>query len=155
METIAPEPSIVRSTLRALTVPRRLLPILLVCMPLIMLQWRMSRDPWAAPLGAAMCVSFVLFAPPSWRVLFPEGIDFNHGAIRVLLYGAIGAGVVLVVGSVIPDLLDMGPTLLTVRSSLIVCCTLFLVGGWGLGRDIGFEVSLRKERQRAETLARE
>ena len=155
MDHAAPETSIVRSTLRALLEPRRLLPILLVCIPLVMLQWRMSRDPLAAPLGAAMCISFVLFAPLSWRVLFPEGIDFDHGAIRVLLYGAIGAGVVLLVGKIVPELLDMGPTLLTVRSSLIVCCTLFLVGGWGLGRDIGFEVSLRKERLRGETLARE
>src|SRR5439155_15428050 len=114
-----PPTSIVRSTLRALLEPRRLLPVLLVCGPLVMLQWRMSRDALAAPLGLAMCVSFVLFAPLSWRVLFPEGIDFDHGAIRVLLYGAIGAGVVSVIGKVIPDLLDMQPTLLTVRSSLV------------------------------------
>jgi hypothetical protein len=150
-----PHQSIVRSTLVALLEPRRLLPILLVCVPLVMLQWRMSREPLAAPLGAAMCIFFVLFAPLSWRVLFPEGIDFGHGAIRVLLYGVIGAGVVLLIGKIVPEMLDMGPTLLTVRSSLLVCCTLFLVGGWGLGRDIGMEASLLRERQRAEKLARE
>jgi two-component system sensor histidine kinase AlgZ len=145
-----PETSIVRSTLRALLEPRRLLPILLVCAPLVMLQWRMSREPLAAPLGAAMCVSFVLFAPLSWRVLFPDGIDFEHGAIRVLLYCAIGAGVVLVLGNVVPQVLEMRRTLLTENSSLVVCCTLFLVGGWGLGRDIGLEESLVRERRRAE-----
>lgn len=151
----APEPSIVRSTLRALLEPRRLLPILLVCIPLVMLQWRLSPEPLAAPLGALMCISFVLLAPLSWRVLFPEGLDFGHGAIRILLYGAIGAGVVLLIGRIGPELLDMRPTLLTLRSSLIVCCTLFLVGGWGLGRDIGMEASLLRERERAERLARE
>ncbi len=150
-----PEGSIVRSTLRALVVPRRLLPIVFVCVPLVMLQWRMSREPLAAPLGVAMCVSFVLVAPLSFRVLFPEGLDFTHGAVRVLLYGAIGVGVVLSVGKVGPDLLGMAPTFLTVRSSLLVCCTLFLVGGWGLGRDIFFEASLTRERQRGDELARE
>jgi hypothetical protein len=91
-------PSIVRSTMRALLEPRRLLPILVVCAPLILIQWRYSRDPLAGPLGVAMCIAFVLIAPLSWRVLFPEGIDLGHGAIRLFLYGAIGAGVVLVVG---------------------------------------------------------
>lgn len=151
----APQGSIVRNTFLALLAPRRLIPILLVCIPLVMLQWRMSREPLAAPLGIAMCAAFVLIGPLSFRVLFPEGLDFTHGAVRIVLYGAIGAGVVLVVGKVVPDLLEMAPTLLTVRSSLIVCCTLFLVGGWGLGRDIFFEASLHLERRRGDVLARE
>jgi two-component system sensor histidine kinase AlgZ len=150
-----PESSIVRATLRALVEPRRLLPILVVCGPLVMLQWRLSREPRAALLGAAMCLSFVLVAPLSWRVLFPEGIDFGHGAIRVLLYAAIGAGVVLFVGKVVPETLDMAPTLLTVPASLVVCGALFLVGGWGLGRDIGMEATLKRERKRGQRLARE
>jgi two-component system sensor histidine kinase AlgZ len=149
------EPSIIRHTLRALLVPRRLLPILCVCAPMILIQWRYSRDALGAPLGIAMCVAFVLVAPLSWRVLFPEGIDLGHGAIRLFLYAAIGAGVVLVLGSVVPTELRMRPTLMTARSSLPVCCALFLVGGWGLGRDIGFEVSLRRERRRADALQRE
>jgi LytS/YehU family sensor histidine kinase len=49
----------------------------------------------------------------------------------------------------------MHTTLMTARGSLPVCVALFLVGGWGLGRDIGFEVSLLRERRRADTLARE
>jgi hypothetical protein len=147
--------SIVRSTIRALVEPRRLLPILFVCAPLVMLQWRMSHEPYAAYLGIAMCVSFVLVAPLSWRVLFPEGLEFTHGAIRLMLYGAVGVGVVLVVGKVVPEVLDMSPTLLTLRSSLVVCCTLFLVGGWGLGRDIGLEATLQRERTRTATLERE
>jgi two-component system sensor histidine kinase AlgZ len=149
------EPSIIRSTMRALLVPRRLLPILLVCAPMILIQWRYGRDAMSAPIGVAMCVTFVLVAPLSWRVLFPEGIDLGHGAIRLFLYGAIGAGVVLVLGSVVPTELHMRPTLMTARASLPVCCALFLVGGWGLGRDIGFEASLLRERRRADSLQRE
>jgi hypothetical protein len=151
----AREPSIVRSTMRALLAPRRLIPILTVSAPMLLIQWRYSRDPLAAPLGAAMCVAFVLVGPLSWRVLFPEGMDLRHGAIRLFLYGAIGAGVVLVLGMLVPAELHMRPTLMTARTSLPVCAALFLVGGWGLGRDIGFEVSLDRERRRADALARE
>ena len=42
-----------------------------------------------------MCLSFVVVAPVSWRVLFPERLDLRHGGVRLILYGAIGAGVVL------------------------------------------------------------
>jgi len=44
---------------------------------------------------------------------------------------------------------------MTFPSSLIVCCTLFLVGGWGLGRDIGLEATLVHERGRADAFERE
>ncbi len=141
--------------MRALLEPRRLGPILLVSAPMLSIQWRYSRSTFGGPLGVAMCVAFVLIAPLSWRVLFPEGLDLRHGAIRVFLYGAIGVGVVLFLGKVLPDELNMRPTLLTARSSLPVCVALFLVGGWGLGRDIGMEASLIRERRRADALARE
>jgi hypothetical protein len=152
---VAREASIVRSTLRALLEPRRLVPILTVCIPMVFIQWHYSRDLSGGPLGAAMCLTFVLVAPLSWRVLFPEGIDLDHGAIRLFLYAAIGAGVVLFLGKFIPDELHMRSTLFTARSSLPVCAALFLVGGWGLGRDIGMEASLLHERKRADALARE
>src|SRR5581483_5962914 len=134
-----PEPSIIRATLRALLSPRRLGAILLVSIPLVAAQWRFSADPLAAPLGVVMCALFVVVAPVSWRVLFPRRIDLRHGGVRVLLYGAIGAGVVLSVGVVAPRLLGIGNTLLTTPASVVVCLALFLVGGWGLARDIWLE----------------
>ena len=99
---IPPEPSIVRSTLRALLEPRRLVPILLVSASLVAAQKSLSRDPLAVPLGIVMCAAFVVVAPVSWRVLFPERIDLRHGGIRLLLYATIGAGVVLTLGVVVP-----------------------------------------------------
>ncbi len=143
---MAVEPSIVRSTLRALAAPRRLVPILLLSAPLVAAQANLSRDPLAAPLGVAMCVAFVLVAPLSWRVLFPEGLELRHGGLRLALYGAIGAGAVLTLGAAVPKLTGMGETFLTSRASLLVCGALFLVGGWALARDIGLEESLVKER---------
>jgi len=149
------EASIVRSTVRALLEPRRLIPVTIVCAPLVFAQGSYSRDPLAIPLGVTMCLFFVLIAPVSYRVLFPDGIEFSHGAVRLVLYATIGAGVVLSVGAAVPKILDMGPTFLTARSSLAVCTAMFLVGGWGLGRDIGFEETLARARARTAVLERE
>jgi len=148
------EPSLIRSTTRALLEPKRLIPILLVSGSLVAAQSNYSQDALAVPLGVVMCILFVLVAPVSWRVLFPEGLEFSHGAIRLLLYGTIGAGVVLSLGAAVPKILDMGPTFLTARPILLICTALFLVGGWGLGRDIGMEEILHREKARAAALAR-
>lgn len=151
----APEASVVRSTLRALLHPKRSIPILLVSTALLVAQGNYSRDPLAVPLGVLMCVLFVLVAPVSFRVLFPEGLEFSHGAIRVLLYGAIATGVVAVVAVFLPRVLAVSHTLLTAPSGVVVCLALFLVGGWGLGRDIGLEARLARAERRGDELRRE
>jgi hypothetical protein len=147
--------SIVATTLRALVAPRRALPILLVCAPIILLQWRLSDDPRAAPLGVALCASFVLFAPLAWRALVREGLPRVHVVARVMLYGACGAAWVVFAGKLVPAGLGMPPTLLSLDSSVVVCCALFLVGGWGLARDIDSEARLQREQRRAALLERE
>jgi len=147
--------AVVRSTLRSLLPPRRLLPILLVCVPMVAIQGSYSRDPLAVPLAIAMCVLFVLVAPVSWRLLFPPAIHFSHQALRLMGYAGIGTGVVLLIGVLVPKLTGMGHTFLTGRQTLWVCWALFLVGGWGLARDIGQEKSLEQETARAAALARE
>jgi len=149
------EGSIVRATLRALIAPKRLAPILLVSASLVFAQARFSRDPLAIPLGVMLCLLFVAVAPVSYRVLFPEGLDLSHGGVRLVLYGAVGMGVVVSSGYILPKFLRMGPTFLTQPVNLAVCGALFLVGGWGLGRDIGFEESLARERARATRFALE
>jgi hypothetical protein len=152
---VIPEDSIVRSTLAALLHPKRLGPILAVCIPLVIAQKAFSRDPLAVPLGIFMCALFVMVAPVSWRVLFPEGLELSHGAIRLVLYAIIGAGAVLTAGAALPKILGMRDTLLTDRYSLLVCAALFAVGGWGLGRDIRMEKNLAQVTARAAALARE
>ncbi|CAN5427213.1 hypothetical protein BH09MYX1_BH09MYX1_34440 [soil metagenome] len=155
LATLAPpEDSIVRRTWLALLVPRRLLPILAVCLPLVYAERSYSRHPDAVYIGIGLCLTFVLVAPLSYRVLFPEGLDLGHGAIRLILYAIIGAGAVLTAGLYIPRSFGIDHTFLTARSSLAIDIALFLVGGWGLGRDIGLEDSLMRERRRAEGLSR-
>lgn len=149
------EARLVRSTLRSLAAPRRLVPILLVCAPLLAIQGSYSRDRLAVPLALAMCVLFVLVAPVSWRILFPDEVGLGQGLVRLFLYAVTGVGVVLSVGVALPKLLHMGHSFLTQRETLLVCLAFYLVGGWGLGRDIGHEKSLEREKSRAAALARE
>lgn len=151
-----PPGSIVRATWVALLHPRRLLPILAVCAPLVVAQARWSSDRLAVPLAITMCLAFVAVAPVSYRVLFPDGLDFSHGAVRVVLYVLTGFGVVLTVGAGVPRVLGIGYTFLTERTSLAVSAGMFLVGGWGLGRDVGFEqrvARLTAEAERAQLMA--
>ncbi|MFT3839616.1 MAG: histidine kinase [Myxococcaceae bacterium] len=151
-----PADSVVRATWRGLLMPRRLLPILVVCIPMLIAQTTYSRDRYALPLGVLLCVSFLAVAPVSYRFLFPDGLDLTHGAVRLVLYAMMGIGVVLSVGVAVPKIFGIGITFLTARSSLLIDTTLFLVGGWGLGRDIAYErrvERLQREAERAQLLA--
>lgn len=147
--------ALIAHTLRALLAPRRLIPILLVSAPLVVAQHRYSpmlegaHDPAALVIGVVMCLAFALVAPWLWRVTAPRRL------LGLLLYGLVGLAVVAVLGLLLPALLGIRHTFLTERESLLVVLALFLVGGWGLGRDIELEVSLDRERARAEALARE
>ncbi len=153
-EAVDPGP-IVRETVRGLVAPRRLVAIVLVCGPMLVAQGRLSRPNGALALGVALCVAFVLVAPVSWRLLLPEGVRGPGAWVRLLLYAAIGAAAVIAVGIAVPRLFGIGVTFLTARISLAISLALFLVGGWGLGRDIELEHRLERERARADALARE
>lgn len=148
--------ALVSETVHGLLAPRRLVPILVVAVPLLVAQGAWGSEPLEIPIGLAMCLAFVLVAPVSWRLLFPEGITGGLRALpRLAAYAAIGLVVVLGLGWALPTVVEAGPMFLALPLNLAICVTLFLVGGWGLGRDIGFEVSLVRERARADALARE
>ena len=152
----APRENIVRSTVRALLVPRRAIPIALVVVPLTIIQDAYSREAFAVPIALLMCGSFLLVGPSLWRALFPLDRPIAAGALtRVVVYAGVGAAVVLGVGRILPGLAGAGPTFMTSNPSLAVCVALFWVGGWGLARDIDLEMHLRRARARAEALARE
>src|SRR5580704_6434277 len=140
-------------TWRALVEPRRLVPILLVCVPLVAAQGSFSRDPLAVPLGIALCLTFVLLAPWSYRALFLNEAPPSAG--NVLLYVGLAVGSVGALGLGMPRVLGMGRTFLTSTVSVGVSMALFMVGGWGLARDIDLESRLDRERARAEAYARE
>lgn len=151
--------SLLRSTLRALMVPRWLVPLVLLSAVLVVAQDRLSSTPGAAALGALMCLVFVLVAPVSWRALFPPALParptFAAPFGRLLVYGLTGAGTVLLVGWALPQRLGMGPTFMTSDASLLVSVVLFWVGGYGLGQHIDLESSLAHARARVRRLAAE
>jgi signal transduction histidine kinase len=123
-------------TLRALAEPRRLVPIVAVAIPLVAVQGSLSADPLAAPLGALLAAAFLLVGPWSWRRL-------GGTRLGIAVYGLIGLIIVVAIGKGVPRLLGMGHTFLTADGPLMVCAALYLVGGWGLGRDIGLEREAR------------
>jgi signal transduction histidine kinase len=153
---LVPATSVVRATWRSLLQPRRLVPIAAVSVPLVLAQARWSADALAVPLALSILLAFLAVGPLSYRVLFPDGLDFSHGAVRVVLFGLVGAGLVLSLGAGVPKVLGMGTTLLTERASLLATTALFLAGSWGLARDIGFEQRLERltaEHERAQLAA--
>jgi two-component system, LytTR family, sensor histidine kinase AlgZ len=148
--------SIVRATWLAMLTPKRLVPVLGLSIPLVYAQGYYSRDMRAVPLAVLMCVTFTLAAPVAYRVLFPDGLDLSHGAVRLLLYASVGTGIVLSVLVALPKLLNMHDTFLGDRTSLAISIGLFLVGGFGLGRDISTETrveQLERAAERAQLLA--
>jgi two-component system sensor histidine kinase AlgZ len=155
--------SLLRSTLRALLAPRRATALAVVVVPLVIIQARLSTpsEAWAraAALGLVMCVACVLLAPLTWRALFPAGEDrpptWSAPFGRLVVYATTGAGVVSLIGVVLPKLVGVGETLMTTDVGLLVSVALFLVGGYGLGRDIDLESGLRAARAEVVTLARQ
>lgn len=154
VEVLPPEGKLA-STVAALAAPRRLIPIVLVCIPLVVAQQRYSYGPHAAAVGIAMCVTFVLAAPFLWRWLEPTRHRRWNALARLLGYGLSGVLLVGLVGVALPTVLGLRGTFLTGREALSVAVAMFWVGGWGLGRDIDFEVDLLRARARARELERE
>jgi sensor histidine kinase YesM len=143
------------STMRALLSPRRLVPVVFLAVPLLVAQWRFSPYDLAALVGLVMVGGFWFVAPHAWRVLFAEREHQSPTAARLAAFVVIAFILVMVGGYVLPHALRMGLTLLTDRFSLAIAFALFVVGGWGLGRDIEMEKSLTHAQTRAEMLARE
>ena len=146
--------AVVRSAWAALLAPKRLVPILGVTIPLLWAQRVYSWSPDALWVGLALCLVFVLVAPVSYRALFEGPLDVWQGVVRIVLFAAIGAGVVFAFGLYLPHLFGIESTFMTARGTLVIDVALFLAGGWGLGRDVALEASLDRERKRAEDLAR-
>lgn len=143
-----------RETLRALSDLERLAPVLLIAVALVAAQVHLSQEPWAWTLALAMALATWAVAPFAWRLLFSGAGALASTAVRGCLFALLGIAVVMVTGPWLAHALGLGPTFLTQPITLAVCVALFVVGGWGLGRDIEREDSLLRERARAEALAR-
>lgn len=128
--------------------PRRLVPLLAVLLALSWAEWWASHSVQALTLDALLFALFVLLAPASYRALSA------HGTYGTLLYVLLGSGVVLGFGALV-GALGMAWTYVIDPGSLGVLVVLFLVGGWGLGRDLLLEERAEERTFAAERLALE
>jgi len=138
--------AIAASTVRALARPRRAIPLGLVLVAMLSAEWLATHSPVSLLVDALVFTAFCAIAPASWRVLH------GHRA-GVVLYVAVGAAAVGVLGVALPAALGLPGTYVLDGSALGVVLALFLVGGWGLGRDVDLEEGFVAERDRAERLA--
>lgn len=130
--------------------PRRLGPVLALAVPLLAAQHAFSVDPWVADGAAiAMLVGFLLAGPWAWRRFVARGSGWERALY--LVFGLVPFGV----AAVATELGELAPSFLVHGVNGGVAAGLFLVGGWGLGRDIELELALTAERARAEALRRQ
>jgi two-component system sensor histidine kinase AlgZ len=142
-------------TLAGVLAPRRLLPLAVVATPLVVAQFAFSsvKGP-ATALALAELIVFVLVAPFAWRALFPEESPWSWWPLRLVAYAVLG-GIPAAVGILMPEVFGLGRNFLNVGVNVAVMAGLFWVGGWGLGRDVGLENSLRREQARRAAMERE
>lgn len=137
-------------TWEALLRPRRAGAIVLAVLPLIYAQSMWNLDPFrGAASGVVLCAGTLLIAPASWRILSPLGSP------GVILYGLIGAGTAWILAAPLPSALGVADRFLALPGTLPLVVGLYLVAGFGLGRDIDTEARLREEEARTIAMARE
>ena len=138
-------------TWRALLAPRRLIPVALLGVPLILVQGELSVSPWGWPFIITVVVVFVLAAPVAYRYLLADGLARQTLAVRLLAYGLLGtlAPISLIA---LPPLLGLPPFVAT-GTTTFISAGLFWVAGYGLGRDIDLETRWLATHRRAEALA--
>ena len=141
-------------TLRALAAPRRAVPLALVAASLLSAEWLASASPLALFIDAVLLAAFCACAPALWHALFArEPRSMPAHLVAWALYSVAAIIIVGVLAVLLPPVLGVRWTYVSEPRSLGVLVVLFLVGGWGLGRDIELEAGVARERARAERLA--
>ena len=147
--------TVVRQTLRALLEPRRAGPMLLVGVALVIGDTVYSGSYRAGAVASMMALATAAAAPCGWRLWLEAPASRADRIWGLIAYTGLGAGVLLVTGVALSRVLGVPDQFLTRPISLLICFTLYLVGGWGVGRHISLEGHVLRERARADALARE
>jgi two-component system, LytTR family, sensor histidine kinase AlgZ len=119
-----------KATLTALRPWRRSLPLSAIIATLVGVQVAYMGDALTAIVPLGLGIGFLVLAPWSWR------------ALPWWAYLLVPLPVVALFGVALPYALALGPTYLTDPGSLVVATVVWLVGGWGLGRDIDLELDI-------------
>lgn len=139
-------------TWEALLAPRRAIPLAVVLGVTVAAEWSATRSLGWIAIDLNLVAAFCLVAPHAWRALCSHrtGLALSAGTAG---YVVTVSAVVLALGSLLPDALSMRFPYILDPSGLPLVIVLFLVGGWGLGRDIELEAGFEAERDRAGKLA--
>lgn len=141
--------------------PTRAMPLAIVGVALLSAEWIASRSWLAVGVDLALLVLFVLFAPWLWRALCAGGgttldersrRDVRGRVLGWIVFSFVAAVLVGVVLA-IPPLVGGAWTYVGDPNAYGLLVALFVVGGWGLGRDIELERGVITERARAERSA--
>lgn len=137
-----------RDTLQQLIRPHRAVPIALVAVPLLVAQHQFSVDKRLANTMSVLLVGgFVLFGPWSWRQLW-RGPSWSRW-----LWPLTGVAP-FALAFAMSEWVEAFPTYLLNSTTGATAAALYLVGSWGLGRDIELETGLAEASERAEALQR-
>jgi hypothetical protein len=123
-------------------------PLGLLLIGLVSAEWLATDSGAALALDVGFFLAFCLAAPAGFRLLAPNTGSLGLGHV---LYALLCAAIVLGVAALAR--LGLGWTYVVDASSLGILWVLFLVGGWGLARDIELEAGFVAEQHRAERLA--
>lgn len=126
------EPSVVAHTWRALATARRAVPLGLLLVAALAAEWLASGTGMALAIDAGLFVVFAVVAPAAFR------LGARHGEIGQAVYVLAAGGLVLALGAAMPPL-GVPFTYVIDPAGLGILAVLFVVGGWGLGRDIELE----------------
>ncbi len=124
------------------------MPLGLVLLGLVSAEWVATQSMDALLLAIALFVSFCLVAPASYRVLTRRSSALGYVAYLIVCAAAVSS-----IGIAIPRAFGVSWTYIVDPSSIGILWVLFVVGGWGLARDIDLEEGWQAERDRAERLA--
>ncbi len=148
-----PRAHLLVETLRALAAPRRAVPLALVGVSLGSAEWIAFPSPRALFVDAVLFALFVVAAPALWRELFAGPRSSVARVVGAWSLDAVAAALFVGVAAVLPRCVGLHHTYVTEPHSLGVLGALFLVGGWGLGRDLELESIAVRESARAARLA--
>ena len=141
-------------TVRALLAERRAIPVVLVCLPIVVLESRFD-GPRGAFLSLSIFGGFLAIGPPSYRALFPVTARAERRLPRIAAFIAIAVVYLLAFGVALPELLGVEQSIFLDSITRYSALPFFWAGSWALGRDIEWEVHLGRAEARNAALAKE
>jgi len=138
------------ATIRALGVPRRAIPLAVVLVAMVAAEWGASASWVPCAIDAGLFAAFLVVAPASWR--WAAARARSGGWLPYAGFVLVGA-LVVVVAALVPGLVGLRGTYVVDPPATGLLLVLFLVGGWGLGRDIDLEEGMESASRRADRMA--